>query len=80
MRQNSFSGGQRNWEMRGSPGNLGFGPAPRVQKFNFQNWERKTGRRHCPVVERVGGFNKLTNSKAITAHLVTASDFGKLGV
>ena len=70
-------------EPRRSPGNPGIGAAPRVQKFNLQNWERKIGRRHCPVVERVGGFNKLTNSNAywaITAPLVTASDFGKLGV
>ena len=26
---------------------------------NLKKWERKTGRRHCPVVERVGGFNKF---------------------
>ena len=50
--------------MKGSPGNPGFGPAPRVQKINFQNWERKTGGRHCPAVDRAGGYNKLTNSKA----------------
>ena len=52
-------------EPRRSPGNPGIGAAPRVQKFNLQNWERKIGRRHCPAVERVGGFNKLTNSKGI---------------
>ena len=51
--------------MRGSPGNPGFGTAPRVQKFNLQTGQgRLAGRRHCPAVERVGGFNKLTNSKA----------------
>ena len=27
------------------------------------HWARKTGRRHCAAVERVGGFNKLTNGK-----------------
>ena len=45
-------------ELRGNPGNPGFDPTPRVQQFNLQNWARKTDRRHCPAVERVGGFNK----------------------
>ena len=60
--------------MRGSPGNPGFGPAPRVEKFNLQNWTRETGRRHCPAVERVGGFNKLTHSKAYLSNHSASSD------
>ena len=51
-------------ELRESPGNLRFGPAPRVQKFNLQTGQGSAGRRHCPAVERVGGFDKLTIGKA----------------
>ena len=48
-------------ELKGSPGNHGFGYAQRVQTFNLQTGHGSAGRCHCPAVERVGGFNKLTN-------------------
>ena len=51
-------------ELRESPGNPGLGPAPRVKKFNLQTGQGSAGIRHCPAVDRVGGFNKLTNGKA----------------
>ena len=41
-------------ELRGSPGNPGFGPAPRVQKFNLQTGQGSAGRCHCPAVKTVG--------------------------
>ena len=46
-----------------SHGKPGFGPDPRVQTFNLQTGQGRAGMRHCPAVEKVGGFNKLTNSK-----------------
>ena len=30
----------------------------------MQTGQGSADRRHCPAVERVGGFNKLTNGKA----------------
>ena len=51
-------------ELRGSPGNSVSGPAPRVQQFNLQTGQGSAGRCHCPAVDRVGVFNKLTNGKA----------------
>ena len=50
-------------ELRGSPGNSGYGPAPRVQKFNLQTGQGSVGRSHCPAAEMVGAY-KLTNGKA----------------
>ena len=51
-------------ELRGSPGNPRCGPAPTVQQFNLHTGQGSAGRRHCPAVERVGAFNKLTKGKA----------------
>ena len=57
-------GGQRNWEMKGSPGNPGFGQLQEFKSLTCKTGQGSAARRHCPAVERVGGFNKLTNSKA----------------
>ena len=51
-------------ELRWRPGNPGFVPAPRVQKHNLQTGQGSAGRRHCPAVETLCGFNELTNGKA----------------